>query len=103
MYVCNSSSFSLSIFTLQSTVVIPLLLWMVLLNLIKTQLRELRYSSDVTQCLFQLREGGECVEQIRDGVLTLQITDVHVSVQYVHDVAMLIKTGVHIIIKLHIN
>ena len=43
------------------------------------------------------------MEQIRDGVLTLLITGVHVSVQYVHDVAMLIKTAVHIIIKLHIS
>ena len=43
------------------------------------------------------------MEQIRGGVLTLLITGVHVSVQYVHDVAMLIKTAVHIIIKLHIT
>ena len=43
------------------------------------------------------------MEQIRDGTLTLLIIGVHVSVQYVHDVAMLIKTAVHIIIKLHIT
>ena len=43
------------------------------------------------------------MEQIRDGVLTLLVLCAHVSVQYVHDVAMLIKTAVHIIIKLHIT
>jgi len=72
-------------------VVIPLLLWMVLLDHIKTQLRELRYSSDVTQGLSQLGEGQQCVEQMEDGAQILLLLCAHVSIhlQYVHDIAML--------------
>ena len=65
---------------LQSAVVIPLLLWMVLLIHIKTQLRELRYSSDVTQGLSQLGGWQQCVHQIGGGTLTLLVMDVHVRV-----------------------
>ena len=69
-------------FALQSTAVIPLFLWMVRLNHIKTQLRELRFSSNVTQSLFQLRGWEQCVEQIRGGTLTLLILLAHVSIIY---------------------
>ena len=72
---CVSCGFN---FALQSTVVIPLLLWMVPLNHIKTQLRELRYSSDVTQGLSQLGGWGQCVEQMGGGTLTLPLLCAHV-------------------------
>ena len=75
MYVNNSYT---PLFSLQSTVVIPLLPWMVPLIHIKTQLRELRYSSDVTQVLFHLGGWQQCVEQIEGGTLTLLIIGVHV-------------------------
>ena len=69
-------------FALQPTVVIPLFLWMVRLNHIKTQLRELRFSSNVTQSLFQLRGWQQYVEQTRGGALTLLIIGAHVSIIY---------------------
>ena len=60
-------------FALQSTVVLPLFLWMAPMNHIKTHWRELRYSSCVTQCLFQLGGWGQCVEQMEGGTLTLPL------------------------------
>ena len=76
---------------LQSTVVIPLLPWMVLLIPIKTQLRVLRYCSCVTQCLCQLGGRQQYVQQMGDGLLTLLVLFVHVSIHlhYVNDITML--------------
>ena len=71
-------------FSLQSTVVIPLLLWTVPLILIKTQLRELRYCIVVTQGLSHLGGWQQCVEQIGGGTLTLLITGAHVSIHLLY-------------------
>ena len=88
--ILQAYKLSLLIFSLQSTAVIPLLLWMAPLNHIKTQLRELRYFSDVIQCLSQLGGRQQCVEQMEGGALTLLITGAHVSIylNYVHDITM---------------
>ena len=64
----------------QSVVRDPLSPTMVPLSHIKTQLRELRYSSDVTQGLSQLEEGQQCVEQMKGGTLTLQLLDAQVCI-----------------------
>ena len=66
------------LFLPQSTVVILLFQEMAPLNHIKTQLRELRYSSDVTQGLFQLGGWGQCVEQMGGGSLILPLLCAHV-------------------------
>ena len=63
---------------LQLIVVIPPFQQMVPLSHIKTQLKELRYSSGVIQCLSQLGGWGQCVEQMGDAALTLLVLDVHV-------------------------
>ena len=73
--VVTSSSF-------QSTVVIPLLLQMVPLIHIKTQLRELRYSSDVTQGLSCLQGWLLLVHLMGSGALTQLILYAHVSIYY---------------------
>ena len=57
----------------QSVVGYPLLLVMAPLIHIKAQLRELRYSSSVTQGLFQLGGQGQCAHQMEDGILTLLV------------------------------
>ena len=67
------------LFSLQSTVVIPLFLKMAPLGHTRTHWRELRYSSNVTQGLSQLGEWGQCVEQMEDGTLTLLLLCAHVS------------------------
>ena len=84
LYSCNLVSLHylcamLPLSSPQSTVVVPLLLQMVPLTHIKTQLRELRYSSDVTQDLCQLEGSELCVQQIGDGILTLLVLCAHVS------------------------
>jgi len=79
LLVSNTSSSSF-----QSTVVIPMSLVMAPLNHIKTQLRELKYSSDVTQCLFQLRGWELFVELMGCGPLTRIILIAHVSVYCTH-------------------
>jgi len=56
---------------LQSVVGDPSSLKIVPLIFVKTQLRELRCSSDATRGLSQLAGWGQCVEQIRGGCLTL--------------------------------
>ena len=58
--------------------VILLSLEMVPLRHTKSQLRELRYSSGVTQGLSQLGGWEQCVLQIRGGPLTLLIIGAHV-------------------------
>lgn len=55
---------------LQSAVGGPEPLQMASLRHMKTQLRELRYFSGVTQSLCQLREWGQRVHQMGDGILT---------------------------------
>ena len=66
-------------FFFQPTVVIPLSLEMAQLIHIKIQLREPRYTSCVTQGLFQLGGWEQCVQQIGGGTLTLSILFVPVS------------------------
>ena len=64
---------------IQSTVATPLSLEMALLILIKAQLRELWYSSGVTQGLAHLGGWQQCVEQMGGGTLTLLLLCAHVS------------------------
>ena len=64
--MCNSA---ISVW-LQSAVGSPDPLPMVSLRHMKTQLRELRFFSGVTQSLCKLREWEQCVHQMGGGVLT---------------------------------
>ena len=59
--------------SIQSVVGSQLLLVIAPLSHIKTQLRELRYSSGVTQGLSQLGGWGQCAEQMEGGTLTLPL------------------------------
>ena len=61
------------LYSIQSVVGSQLLLVMAPLGHITTQLRELRYSSDVTQHLSQLGGWGQCVERMEGGTLSLPL------------------------------